>query len=115
MKRQIITIIIKTIEAITEAVDPTGANKAVAESLIEVPNKGEEARKIIIRGNTKATVGNLTPPTEVITTIIITVIIKTEVDVAVVVIITETMAAGKAVIKAITIINIVTITGKHLV
>ena len=63
----------KTKEAVTEATDPTGANKAVAESLIEVPNKGEGASKIIIGGNTKANVGNLTPLTEAITIIIITV------------------------------------------
>ena len=110
MNRQTIIIIIKTIEAITEAADPTRANKAVAESLVEVPNKGEGASKIIIGGNTKATVGNLTPPMEAITTIIIMVIIEAEVDMAMVVIITEVMAVGKAVIKAITITNTINIT-----
>ena len=77
----------------------------VAESLIEVPNKGEGASKIIIGGNTKVTVGNSTPPMEAITTIIITAIIKAEVDVAMVVIITDVVVTGKAVIKAITTTN----------
>ena len=82
----------------------------MAESLTEVPKKGEGASKIIIGGNTKATVGNSTPPAEAITTIIIMVIIKEEVDVAVVVIITEVAAVGKAVIEAITITNTTNIT-----
>ena len=60
----------KTIEAITEDADPTGANKVAAESLIKVPNKEEGASKIIIVGNSKTTVGNSTPPAEAITTII---------------------------------------------
>ena len=77
----------------------------MTESLIEVPNKGEGASKIIIGGNSNATVGNSTPPAEAITITIIMVIIEAEVDVAMVVIITEVTAVGKAVIKAITITN----------
>ena len=46
MKRQTIIIIMKTIEEITEAKNPTGANRAVAESLTEILNKGEGASKI---------------------------------------------------------------------
>ena len=46
-----------------------------------------------------------TPPSEAITIIIITVIIKTEVDMAMVVIITEVMAVGEATMEAITITN----------
>ena len=88
MKRQTIIIIMKTIEAITEAADPTWANEVVAESFIEVPNKGEGASKIIIGGNTKVTMGNSTPLLEAVRTIIITVIIKAEVDMIMVVIIT---------------------------
>ena len=48
---------------------------------------------------------NLTPPTEIITVTIITVIIEAEVDMAMVVIITEVVAVDEVVIKAITIIN----------
>ena len=48
---------------------------------------------------------NSTPPMEAFTIIIITVIIEAEVDVAMVVIITEVTAMGEAVIKAITITN----------
>ena len=87
-------------DVITEATSPTGVNKAVAENLTEVLNQGEGASKIIIRANTKATAGNLTPPAETITVIIITVIIEAEVDVAMVVIITEVAAMGEAIIDA---------------
>ena len=48
---------------------------------------------------------NSTPAAEAITTIIITVIIEAEVDVAMVEIITEVMAMGEAIIEAITITN----------
>ena len=82
----------KTIQATTEATDPTGANKAVAEILIEVPNEGEGAGKTIKGENTKATMGNSTLLMEAITIIIIMVIIEVEVDMAVVVIITEVVA-----------------------
>ena len=95
----------KTIEAITEATNPTRANKTTTESLIEVSNKGEGTSKIIIGGNTKATVGNSTPHAESITIIITMVIIKVEVDEAVVVIITEVTVVVEAVTKAITITN----------
>ena len=100
----------ETIGAITEATDLTGANKVAAESLIEAPNKGEGTSKIIIGGNTKAAMGKSTPPPEDITTIIIMVIIKAEVDMAMVVIITEAVVMGEAVIKAITITNTTNIT-----
>ena len=81
-----------------------------AESLIGVPDTGEGASKTIIGNNTKAIMGNTTPPTEAITIIIITVIIEVEVDVAMVVTITEVMAMDEAVIEAITITNITNIT-----
>ena len=110
LKRQTIIIIMKTMEAITEAADPTGANKVAAGSLTEVPNQGEGASKIIIGGNNKATLGNSTPPAEAITKITIMVIIKAEVDMAMVVIITEVVVKGKAVIEAITITNTINIT-----
>ena len=96
----------KIIEAIREAADPTGVNKVVSESLKEISKKGEGASKIITGDNTKATVGNTTPPAEAITRIIITVIIEVEVDVAMVVCITVGVTADEAVIKAITITNI---------
>ena len=100
----------KTTEVIIEAPDPTGANKAAVENPIEAPNTEEGASKTIIRDNTKATVGNITIPMEAITIIIITVIIKVEIDVAMVAIITEVMAAVKEVIEAITIISTTNIT-----
>ena len=86
----------------------------MAENLIEVPNKGEGASKTIIGANTKATVDISTPPTEAITIIIIMVIIEAEVDVAMVVIITEVMAVGEAIIKAITVTNTTNITHKMM-
>ena len=109
MKRQITITIMRFIEVVTEATDPTGVNK-VAGNLIEDPNRGEGDNKIITGANTKATVDNLTPPMEAITTTIITVIIKAEVNVAMVVIITEVMATDKAIIEAITITNTTNIT-----
>ena len=69
-----------------------------AENLIEVPNKGEGDSKTITGANTKATADNLIIPAEAITIIIITEIIKAQVDVAVVVIITEVMATIEAII-----------------
>ena len=48
MKRQIISIIMKTTEGIIEATDPIGAIKAVVVNLIEAPNKGEGVSKTII-------------------------------------------------------------------
>ena len=105
MKTQTTIIIKRNIEVITEAANPTGVNKAVAENLIEVLNKGERDSKTIIGANTKATMDNSTPPVEAITITIITVIIEAEVDMAMVVIITEVAAMGEAIIKAITITN----------
>ena len=78
MKRQTVIIIMKTIEAITEAANLTGVNKVVAENLLEIPNKGKGASKTIIGANTKATTDNSIPPMEAIT-IIIMVIIEVEV------------------------------------
>ena len=78
------------------------------------PDRGSQCRgkgdsKIIIGANTKATADNSTPPTEAITTIIVTAIIEAEVDLAMVVIITEVTAAGKAIIEAIIITNTINI------
>ena len=115
MKRQTIIIIMRIIEVTTEATSHTGVNKAAAENLIEVPNKGEGASKTIIGANIKVTMDNSTPPAEAITIMIITVIIKAEVDMAMVVIITEVMAAGEAIIKAITIANTTNITHMMMV
>ena len=100
----------RIIEVIKEAANPTGVNKVVAKNLTEVPNKGEGASKTIIGANTKATADNSTPPTEAITIIIIIVIIKAEVDMAMVVIITEVVSVGEAIIEAITITNTTNIT-----
>ena len=105
MKRLTTIIIMRIIEAITEATNHTGVNKVVAENLIEVPNKGEGDSKKIMGANTKATADNLTPPVEAITIIIITVIIKAEADMAMVVIITDVTTVGKAIIEARTITN----------
>ena len=110
MKRQTTITIMRIIEVITEAPDPTGVNKAVVGNLIEVLNKGEGDRKTIIGANTKTTVDNSTPPMEAITTIIITTIIEVEVNVAMVVIVTEVTAVGKAIVEAITITNTINIT-----
>ena len=96
-------------EVIAEATDQIGVNKA-AEGLLEDPNKGEGDNKTIIGANTRVTMDNLTPPMEAITITIITVIIEAEVDAAMVVIITEVVAADKAVIEAITITNTTNIT-----
>ena len=110
MKRQTTIIIMRIIEAIAEAANPTGVNKVVAENPIEDPNKGEGDNKTITGANTKATVDNLSPPVEAMTIIIITVIIEAEVVMAVVVIITVVVAADEAIIEAITITNIINIT-----
>ena len=69
------------------------------------PYRGEGDSKTIIGANTKATMDNSTPPAEAITIIIIIVIIEAEVDVAMVVMITEVTAMGEASIEAITITN----------
>ena len=114
MKRQTTIIIMRIIEVIAEAADHTGINK-VAEDPLEDPNKREGDNKTIIGANTKITMDNLTPPVEAITITIITVIIKAEVDVAMVVIITEVMATDEAVIEAITITNTTNITHMMIV
>ena len=49
VKRQTTVIIMRIIEVITEAAEPTGVNKAVVENLTEVPNQGEGDSKTIIR------------------------------------------------------------------
>ena len=115
MKRQTTIIIMRIIEVIIEAATPTGVNKAVVGNLKEVLNKGEGDSKTIVGANTKATMDNSTPPMEAITIIIITVIIKAEVDVAVVVIITEVTAMGKTIIEDITITNTTNITHMMMV
>ena len=99
----------RIIEVIAEAADYTGANK-VAEDPLEDPNKGEGENKTILEANTKITMDNLTPPTGAIIITIIMVIIKAEVDVAMVVVITEVTAMDEAVIEAITITNTTNIT-----
>ena len=91
-------------------VDPIGANKVVVEDLLEVLNHGEGDSKIIIEANTKTTADNLTLPTEDIAQIIIAAIIEVEVDVAMVIIITEVMAMEEAIIEAIIITNTTNIT-----
>ena len=101
--------IMKIIEVITEAANHTGVNK-VAENPIEDPNRGEGDNKTITGANIKATADNLTPPMKAITIIITIVIIKAEVDVAVVVIITEVVAMDKAIIEAKTNTNTINIT-----
>ena len=115
MKRQITIIIMRIIEVITEAANHTGVNNVAAKNLTEVPNKGEGASKTIIGTNTKATTDNSTPPTEAITNIIMTVIIEAEVDMAMVVIVTEVAATGKTIIEAITITNTTSITHMMMV
>ena len=110
MKRQTTIIIMGIIEVITDAKNPTGVNKVATENLIEASNKGEGDSKTILGANTKATMDNLIPPTEAITIIIITVITEAEVDMVMVVIITEVVAADKAITEAITITNTTNIT-----
>ena len=107
MKRQVTIIII--IEVIVEAANHTGVNM-VAENPVEGPNRGEGNNKTITGVNTKATADNLTPLMEAITTIIIIVITKEDVDMAMVVIITEVTAAVEAIKKAIIITNTTNIT-----
>ena len=114
MKRQTTIIIMRITEVIVEAADHIGVNK-VAEDPLEDPNKGEGNNKIIIGANTKITVDNLTPPVEAITITIIMVIIEAEVNVAMVVIITEVTAMDDAVIEAITITNTTNITHMMIV
>ena len=87
----------------------------MAKGLLKDPNKGEGDNKTIIGANTRVTADNLTPPMEAITITIIRVIIKAEVDVAVVVIITEVTATDEAVIEAITITNTTSITHMMMV
>ena len=101
-------------EVIAEAADHIGVNKA-EKGLLEDPNKGEGDNKTVIGANTRVTADNLTPPMEAITITIITVIIEAEVDVAMVVKITEVVALDKAVIKAITITNTTSITHMMMV
>ena len=111
MKRRTTIIIMRITEVIA---DHTGVNK-VAEGPLEDPNKVEGDSKTNIGANTKITADNLTPPVEAITITIITVIIMAEVDMAMVVIITEVMATDEAVIEAITITNTTNITHMMMV
>ena len=101
-------------EVIAETTDHIGVKK-VAKGLLEDPNKGEGDNKKIIGANTRVTVDNLTPPVEAITITIITVIIKAEVDMAVVVIISVVMAVEEAVIEAVTITSTTSITHMMMV
>ena len=105
----------KIIEAIVEATNPTGVNKAAAENCIEVLNKKEGDNRTILGANTKATTDNLTAPVETITIPIITVIIKAEVDVAMEIITTEIVASYEAIIEAFTITNTTNITHMMMV
>ena len=114
MKRQTTIVIMRITEVIVEAADHIGVNK-VAEDPLEDPNKGEGDNRTIIGANTKITTDNLTPPVEAITLTIITISIEAEVDVAMVVIITEVAATEKAVSKAITITNTTNITHMMIV
>ena len=100
----------RIVEVTAEAANYTGA-----ENPIEDPNKGEGDNKIITGANTKATVDNLTHPTEVITIIITTVIIEAEVVMVMVVTISEVVAMDKAVIEVITITNTINITHMMMV
>ena len=101
-------------EVIAEATDHIGVNK-VAKGLLEDPNKGEGDNKTILGANTRVTADNLTPLVDAIIVTIITVFIKTEVDVAVVVIITEVVAMDEVIIEAITITNTTSITHMMIV
>ena len=102
-------------EAIAEAANLTGVNKVAAENLIEDPKKGGGDNKTITGANTKATMDNLTPPTEAITIIIVMVIIEAEVVVAMVAIITEVTTMDEAIIEAVTIANTINITHMMIV
>ena len=53
----------RIIEVIIEATDPIGVNTVVGNH-IEDPNIGEGDNKTITGANTKATMGNLTPPVD---------------------------------------------------
>ena len=101
-------------EVIAEAAHHIGVNK-VGKGLLEDPSKGEGDNKTIIGANTRVTTDNLTPPMEAFTITIITVIIKAEMDMGVVIIITEVMAMGEAVIEAITITVTTSITHMMMV
>ena len=92
----------RIIEVIIEAANSTGVSKATGNP-IEDPNRGEGDNKTITGANTKATADNLTPPAEAISIIITIVIMEAEVDVSMVVIITEVVATDEAFIEAITI------------
>ena len=101
-------------EIIAEATDHIGINK-VSEGPLEDPNNGEGDNKTITGANTRITLDNLTLPTEAITITIITVIIKAEVDMAMVVIITEVIVMEEAVIETITVTNTTNITHMMMV
>ena len=80
-----------------------------SQSHIEVLSKGEGDNKIITEANTKATIDNLIPPVAAI--IIITMaIIKIEVAVAMVENTKDPVVMEEAIIKAMTIINTISIT-----
>ena len=114
MKSQTAITIMRITEVIAEATDHIGVNKA-AQDLLEDLNKGKGDNKIIIWANIKITMDNLTPPTEDTIITIIMIIIKAEVDVAMVVIITEVTAVEEVVIEVITITNTINITHRMIV
>ena len=98
----------RVIEVIIEAADHVGINTVVGNHT-EDPNIAEEDNKTITGANTKATMDNLTPPTEAI--IIITMaIIEAEVVMAVVETISDPAVMGEAIIEAIIITNTINIT-----
>ena len=109
MKRETTIIIMRITEVIAEAAAHIEVNKA-AEDPLEDPNKGEGHNKTITGANTKITVDNSTHPTGAITITIITVVIKAEVDMAMVVILTEVAPTDEVVVEAITITNTTNIT-----
>ena len=95
-------------EVTIEAVDAIGANTVVGNH-IEVPRIGEGDNKTIIEANTKVTADNLITPTEAII-IAIMATIKAEVVMAMVETITDLTVVEEAIIKAIIITNIISIT-----
>ena len=108
IKRQVIVIITKLTETVTEAINPIGDN-LVEEDHTEEPKIGEEDSKTIIQANIKATADDLIPPTEAETIITMT-ITEVKVVVAMVEAIIDLAVAVEAIIKAIKITNTINIT-----
>ena len=108
MKRQVIIIITKITEAVTEATNPIGDN-LVQEDHTEEPKIGEGDSKTIIQANIKAIADNLIPPIEA-KTIITMAITQVEVVVAMAEAIIDLAVAVEAIIEAIIITNTISIT-----